>query len=77
MAGRVKLAVKTPPKVVLVWTSDERADIYVQVGGRREDVGYIDHDDEGWAGMEKVRTLITRLGEHLGFEVVEEGEPGV
>ena len=65
------------PRVVLVWIDDEKADIYVEIGAQREYVGNVNHDEDAWSGMEKVRKIVTELGKRLGFKVVEEGEPGV
>ncbi|KVP96890.1 hypothetical protein WJ97_13780 [Burkholderia ubonensis] len=42
----------------------------VEVAG--ESIAQFNHDEHGWAGMESAKTLVERLGEKLGFEVVSE-----
>ncbi|MBK3780325.1 hypothetical protein G3A43_08645 [Paraburkholderia aspalathi] len=46
---------------------DEAVDVFVN----GEDIGRLDHDSIGWAGMEAAEKLLTKMAKLLGAEIVE------
>ena len=45
---------------------DEQLEIFVDGAT----VGYFNHDDHGWSGMEAAKSLAVAIAERLGLEVV-------
>jgi hypothetical protein len=48
-------------------TDDETVDVFVN----GEDIGRLDHDSLGWAGMEAAEKLLTKMAKLMGAEIVE------
>lgn len=61
----------TDKKVVIRTALDEES-FSVEVAG--ESIAQFNHDAHGWAGMSSAKTLVEKLCDRLGVELVEEDE---
>lgn len=58
---------KTRPTLGFKRIDDEAVDVFVN----GQDIGRLDHDSIGWAGMDAAEKMLTKMAKLLGAEIVE------